>query len=147
MPVPARAARKVVLVMSGPPNVTSSKDWADFKQEWKATFGDYAREAGIAFSVADGVARPQGEDGTLLDVQINDYRMVGIGARIMFGIMTGNAYINARVRLRDLRDGTLFGEQEHNTTSSAWGGIAARVTPQQVDAIGADVFKDLKAAR
>jgi hypothetical protein len=34
---------------------------------------------------------------TLMQVYVNDYRMVGIGARIFLGVMTGNAYIDAQV--------------------------------------------------
>jgi len=147
VPVPAASARKLVLVMTGPKKVTEAKDWADFKKEWRDTFAEHAKLAGIAFSFADGEAKPQGEAGTLLAVQVDDYRMVGIGARIFFGVMTGNAFIDAKVRFLDLRDGKPFGEQQHNTTSSAWSGVFAKVTPQQVDAIATDVFKDLKAAK
>lgn len=147
VPVPAAAARKVVLAMTGPKKVTESKDWPDFKKEWRDTFADHAKAAGIAFSFVDGEGQPQGEAGTLLAVQVDDYRMVGIGARILFGVMTGNAFIDAKVRFLDLQNGKPFGEQQHNTTSSAWSGVFAKVTPQQVDAIATDVFKDLKAAK
>jgi hypothetical protein len=147
VPVPAASARKLVLAMTGPKKVTEAKDWADFKKEWRDTFAEHAKQAGIAFSFVDGEAKPQGEAGTLLAVQVDDYRMVGIGARIFFGVMTGNAFIDAKLRFLDLRDGKPFGEQQHNTTSSAWSGVFAKVTPQQVDAIATDVFKDLKAAK
>jgi hypothetical protein len=65
----------------------------------------------------------------------------------MFGIMTGNAFIDARIRYASLRDGTTFGEQQYNTSSSAGGGVFSKVTPQQVNAIAGNVFLDLKAAR
>jgi len=145
--LPAASARKVVLAMTGSKQVVDAKDWAAFKQEWRDTFTDHAKQAGVSFSFVDGDAKPQGEDGTLLAVHVADYRMVGIGARVFFGVMTGNAFIDARIRFLDLRGGAEFGEQRHNTSSSAWGGVFAKVTPQQVDAIAADVFKDLKAAR
>jgi hypothetical protein len=135
-------------MMTGPKSVTEAKDWAAFRQEWRDTFAEHAKEAGISFGIAEpGAAPPRGEDGTLLQVTVNDYRMVGIGARVLLGVMTGNAYIDTRVRFTDLRTGATFGEQQHNTSSTAWGGIFAKVTPQQVDAIAADVFKDIKAAR
>lgn len=145
--LPAAASRKVVLVMTGPRNVVDAKDWAAFKQEWRDTFADHAKAAGASFVFAEDGAQPQREDGTLLQVTVNDYRMVGIGARIFLGAMTGNAYIDARVRFVNLRNGALFGEQQHNTRSSAWGGVFAKMTPQQVDAIATDVFQDIKAAR
>ena len=145
--VPAVSARKVVLAMTGPSNVIEAKDWGDFKREWQATFAEHAKGAGIAFSFAEVEPRPGSEDGTLLLVTVADYRMVGIGARIFLGIMTGNAFIDARIRFASLRDGTTFGEQQYNTTSSAGSGVFAKVTPQQVDTIAGNVFMDLKAAK
>lgn len=144
--VPAAASRRLVLTMTGPDTVVQSKDWPDFKREWKETFAEHAKEAGIAFTFADTPPAP-GQDGTLLTVNVADYRIVGIGARIMFGIMTGNAFIDAKARFTSLRDGTLYGEQQYNTTSSASGGVFSKVTPQQVDQIAANVFMDLKAAK
>ena len=146
--VPAAAARRVVLTVTGPKTVTEAKDWPAFKQEWRDVFAEHAKDAGVSFAfVETGAPQIQAEGGTLVQVTVNDYRMVGIGSRIFFGVMTGNAYVDARVRFADLRTGMTFGEQSINTSSSAWGGIVARVTPQQVDAIATEVFKPIKAAR
>ena len=145
--LPAASARKVVLVMTGPKNVVEAKDWPDFKREWRDNFAEYAKAANINFSAADAPPAPAAEDGTLLMVEVTDYRMIGIGTRIFLGIMTGNAYIDAKVRFTNLRNGAVFGEQQFQTTSSAWSGIFAKVTPQQVDAIGAAIFDQLKAAK
>jgi len=145
--IPASSSRKLVLVMDGPKNVVESKDWPEMKREWRETFAEHAKGAGIAFSFAD-TAPPAGtEDGTLLLVSVADYRIVGIGMRILFGIMTGNAFIDAQVAYSNLRDGSKFGEQQYNTSSSAWGGVFAKVTPQQVDQIATSVFAELKAAK
>lgn len=133
--------------MTGPKQVTEAKDWADFKREWRDTFAEHAKEAGIAFTFVEGDLPPQGQDGTVLFVNVADYRMIGIGTRIMFGIMTGNAFIDARIRFANLSDGATLGEQQYNTSSSAASGIFAKVTPQQVDAIATEVFRDLRAAR
>lgn len=145
--IPAASARKVVLTMTGSKQVVEAKDWADFKKEWRDTFGEYAKAAKIDFSFVEGDVAPRAEDGTVLRVDVADYRIVGIGMRIMFGIMTGNAFIDAKVKYLNLRDGTVFGEQQYNTSSSAGAGIFAKVTPQQVDAIGHEVFRDIKAAK
>ena len=145
--IPAVSARKVMMVMTGPKTVTESKDWADFKREWQDTFTDHAKQAGVTFSLVDVPPATGTEDGTLLTVNVADYRIVTIGMRIMFGIMTGNAYIDAKISFTSLRDGTAFGEQQYNTTSSASGGVFSKVTPQQVDQIASNVFIDLKAAK
>ena len=143
--VPAKATKKLVLNMTGSKVSVEAKDWAAFKEEWRATFEEHARDAGIAFTMQQGEAKPQAEDGTLLSVYVNDYRMVGIGARVFFGSMTGNAFVDAKMKFMDLRTGQAFGEQTYATSSSAWEGVFSGVTPQQVDAIAAEVFSNLKA--
>lgn len=147
VPVPAAAAKKLVLNMSGPQTVTEAKDWQSFKEEWRATFAEHAKDAGIAFAMQEGEPRHLEEPGTLLSVHVNDYRFVGIGARVFFGAMTGNAYIDARADFLDLQTGKRFGTQAYNTSSSAWDGVFGKMTPQQVDAVAAEVFSELKLAR
>jgi hypothetical protein len=140
------SAKRLVLNMTGPDTVTKARDWPAFQQEWKATFADHAKEAGMAFDVQAGDAHATGEAGTLLNVYVNDYRMVGIGSRIFFGVMTGNAYIDAKATYTDLNDGTSFGERAYNTSSTAWAGVFGKMTPQQVDAIAERVFAELASA-
>lgn len=147
VPVPAASAKKLVLNLSGTKTSTEARDWSKFKEEWRATFADHAKEAGITFSMQDGEPRPTNDAGTLLSVYVNDYRMVGIGSRIFFGAMTGNAYIDAKLVYNDLSTGKPFGEKSFNTTSSAWHGVFGKMTPQQVDNIAEDVFRELKVAK
>ena len=144
--MPAASAKRLTLNMTGPTAVTQAKDWSAFQEEWRATFAEHAKEAGVAFDVQKGDAHSIGESGTLLQVYVNDYHMVGIGSRIFFGVMTGNAYIDAKAGYSDLNDGKVFGERLYNTTSSAWGGIFAKMTPQQVDVIASRVFAELGTA-
>lgn len=139
---PQASAKRLVLNMTGPATVTQAHDWPAFQEEWRATFADHAKEAGVAFDVQPGDAHSTGEPGTLLRVYVNDYRLIGIGARIFFGVMTGNAYIDAKASFTDLSDGREFGERTYNTTSTAWAGVFAKMTPQQVDAIASRVFAD-----
>jgi hypothetical protein len=133
--------------MTGPKTVVESKDWPKFKREWSETFADHAKQSDITFIFVDTPPAPGNEDGTLLSVNVADYRIVGIGMRIMFGVMTGNAFIDAQIAFTNLRDGSNFGTQEYKTSSSASGGIFSKVTPQQVDQIASNVFIDLNAAR
>ena len=144
LPIPAASAKKLVLVMSGAKASTEAKDWASFKEEWRATFAAHAKDAGVAFAMRDGEARPSGDAGTLVSVYINDYRMVGIGARIFLGVMSGNAYIDAKASYSDLKAGNAYGTRDYNTSSSAWQGIFGKMTPQQVDLIATQVFSELK---
>jgi hypothetical protein len=141
--IPPASAKRLTLNMTGPTEVTQAKDWPAFQEEWRATFADHAKGGGVTFDVQKGDARPNGESGTLLQVYVNDYHMVGIGSRIFLGVMTGNAYIDAKAHFADLSDGKEFGDRLYNTTSSAWGGVFAKMTPQQVDVIASKVFAEL----
>jgi hypothetical protein len=145
--IPAASAKHLVLNMTGSPAVTSAKDWPKFQKEWRDNFAEYAKTAGVTFEVQDGEAAPIGQPGTLLKVYVNDYRFVGIGSRIMFGVMTGNAYIDAKATFCDLNSGGEYGQRIYNTSSTAWAGIFATMTPKQVDIIGQQVFADLKSAQ
>jgi hypothetical protein len=145
--IPASSAKHLVLNMTGASIVTSAKDWPKFQKEWRDNFAEYAKADGISFEVQEGEGHPTGQPGTLLKVYVNDYRFIGIGSRIMFGVMTGNAYIDAKASFCDLNDGKEIGERIYNTSSSAWGGIFAKMTPAQVDVIGQDVFAELKNAK
>ena len=120
-------------------------DHPSYKQEWRDIFKEQATTAGIAFEFQDGDAKPTGTAGTLLSVYMNDYRFVGIGSRLAFGIMTGNAYIDATLRFRSLADGATFGEQAYNTGSSASHGVFAAMTPKQIYAIADEVIREMKA--
>ncbi len=142
--IPVASAKKVVLVMTGSKAVVEAKDWAAFKEEWRDTLSEYAKQDGIAFSIQEAAPPLGGDAGTVLAVYVNDYRWVGIGARIMLGIMSGNAYIDAKVNYRDLKTGQNFGAQDYNTSSSAWQGVFGKMTPQQVDSIGLQIFSQFK---
>jgi hypothetical protein len=56
---------------------------------------------------------------------------------------TDNAYIDAKATYSSLNDGKDFGERPYNTTSTAWAGVFAKMTPQQVDAIATKVHPTL----
>jgi hypothetical protein len=145
--IPAASAKHLVLNMTGASVVTSAKDWPKFQKEWRDNFAEYAKTDGVTFEVQDGEGHATGQPGTLLKVYVNDYRFVGIGSRIMLGVMTGNAYIDAKATFCDLNDGKEIGERIYNTNSTAWAGIFATMTPGQVDAIGHQVFAELKSAK
>lgn len=145
--VPAAASKRVVLMMSGSPVASKAKDWEQFKGEWRAAFKAESDASGIAFSMPDDDERPAPAAGTLLAVHVVDYRYLSPGARYGFGIMTGNAFIDAKVNFSDLASGKSFGQQSVNTSSSAWQGVFSAMTEKQVQAIAKDLIGDVKAGR
>jgi hypothetical protein len=146
VPVGTKAPGKhVVLNLTGSDVTTSAKDWSDFKGIWNDECSDEFREAEAQFSMQDGAPQFTGSEGALVVVNVVDYRYVSIGARVMFGIMTGNAFINAQVGFRDLKTGETWATRTYDTKSSAWNGVFAAMTTKQVRAVCHEILGEVSA--
>ena len=142
--VPEGSKARLVLNVGGAPQAVASRDWETFRAEWRTAFKAEADAAGIAFVWQDGPPKPLAQAGTLLAVHVDDYRYLSPGARYGLGVMTGNAYVNAKLRFLSLADGRPFGEQTVNTGSTAWQGMFSATTEKQIQAIAKDVMRDFR---
>jgi hypothetical protein len=129
------AGKAIVLNLTGSTVSTTAKDWNDFRGLWNDPCTKEAGAAGDSFSLQQGEPKATGEAGTLVVVDVEDYHYVSTGARVMLGVMTGNAYIKAHVSFRDLATGGVRKTTDYDTTSSAWSGIFAGMTTKQVAAM------------
>jgi len=93
-----------------------------------------ATALGAPFVPQEGEPRSTGEPGTLLVVDVADFRFLTASARYGLGIMIGNAFVQAKVSFRDLKTGEVWGEQSYDTSSTAWEGIFSAMTDKQVRA-------------
>jgi hypothetical protein len=144
MKIPAAAHANIVLSLQLEPPHPKDSGWTSFRQEWIDIAKERVAANGIAFSAQDGDPKPTGAPGTLVVVRVKDYKHVGTGARVMLGVMTGNAFIDAKVEFRDLANGNLYGERSFNTTSSAWEGIFASTTPKQIYALADEIIGEIR---
>jgi hypothetical protein len=145
--IPPSAASKLVLNVSGAKSQMEEEDWKQFVQEWVDNFTEQAAIAHVALEMQEGAAKPTGEDGVLLSVFVEDYRFLRPGTRYAVGVMAGNAFIESKLTYIDLKTGETYGSQVANTSSSAWEGIFSAMTNKQIEAIAADVFKQVKAGQ
>ena len=146
VPVGTKAAGKhVVLNLTGSEVATSAKDWTGFKVIWTDECTDEFHEAEAQFSMQDGSPQSTGSAGSLVVVNVVDYRYVSIGARVMFGVMTGNAFINAQVEFRNLETGDTWATRTYDTKSSAWNGVFAAMTTKQVRAMCHEILGEVSA--
>jgi hypothetical protein len=134
-PVGAEAGKSIVLNMTGSTVATTASDWSEFKGFWRDACAQEAAAGGAVFSMQDGEPKPTGAAGTLVVVDIADYRYVSTSARIWLGSMMGNSYINARVTFRDLKSGDVRTSETYDTKSSAWQGVYTATTFKQVRAM------------
>jgi hypothetical protein len=141
--VPPSSTHTIVLRMNGSTVATSASDWPRVQTEWREAMEGASQDASSSF-VDETIKRtsPRGA-GTVVDVFVEDFHFVAPGARYTLGIMTGNAFIQARVTFRDLQSGKAFGERSYNTSSSAWQGIFAPTSDKQARAIAADIVKQI----
>ena len=142
--VPAESSKEIVLNVSGTDAARSGADWAGFRGEVIRALAAEAGAENVRFSPQDGPVEPQqGKPGTLISFEVSDYHWVSTGARFGLGIMTGNAYVKAKVRYLDLSTGRPFGEETIDTTSSAWQGVFAPMTDKQLAAIAKEVVTEV----
>ena len=141
--VPAASATTLVLNVTGSKEAMASSDWPAFRAEWAQSFAAQAATAHIAFRMQDGPAAPTGEQGTLLAVFVDDYRMIRLGVREGVGIIGGNAFIESTFRYNSLKTGETFAVHTVNVSSPAWQSALAAMTDTQVQAIAADVMQTL----
>jgi hypothetical protein len=113
--------KHVVLNVTGSDETTSAKDWTGFKGIWNDECSDEFHEAEAEFSMHNGAPQPTGSEGALVVVNVVDYRYVSIGARVAFGIMTGNAFINAQVGFRALKTGETWATKTYDTNVAGAG--------------------------
>jgi len=143
IPIGAEAGKSIVLNMTGSAAATTAKDWNDFKGLWRDACTQEFTAVGAIFSMQDGEPKPTGDTGTLVVVNVADYRYVSTGTRIMFGVMTGNAFINAQVTLRDLKSGDVRATKTYDTTSTAWQGVFSGMTTKQVRAMCHEIVGEI----
>jgi hypothetical protein len=141
--VPPSSARTIVLRMNGSTVATSASDWPRVQTEWREAMEGATQDANSTFVDETMKQTSRHGAGTVVDVYVEDFHFVAPGARYTLGIMTGNAFIQAKVAFRDLQSGRVFGERNYNTSSSAWQGIFAPTSDKQARAIAADIVKQI----
>ncbi len=137
------ATKMLVLNMIGGRDATDSTDWEPFKGLWRQALKEDATALGAPFVPQEGEPRSTGEPGTLLVVDVADFRFLTASARYGLGIMIGNAFVQAKVSFRDLKTGEVWGEQSYDTSSTAWEGIFSAMTDKQVRAICKEITAEL----
>lgn len=140
----AESARLVMMNVTGSRLATKSNDWEKLKEEWRDAMKSAATEIGADFSPQEGKPQPTGEAGTLVVVNVDDYRYIAAGTRWGFGVFTGNAFVNSSVQFRDLKTGALLGQRSYNTSSTAWEGVFSAMTGKQIEAICTEIASEIR---
>lgn len=143
--IPTSAASKIYLLVQAPPEIAKSEDWELFRTEWRTAMAATTSAASREFAYLESMPESFDGQGTLVVVDVSDYRYLSPGARYGFGIMTGNAYIEADADFYVLPDKRLAGNREYKTSSTAWQGIFSAMTNKQVAAITEQMLQEIDA--
>ena len=135
--------KQITMNLTGSQTATTSQDWELMSNALRDAMAAAAASIDSTFSLQKGKPRPTGQTGTLLVVNIKDFRYLSETVRYLAGIMTGNAFVDASVQFKDLRTGTSIGERTFNTSSSAWEGIFSAMTDKQVRAIATEIADEI----
>ncbi|MEO5913219.1 MAG: hypothetical protein ABIS50_03230 [Luteolibacter sp.] len=135
--------KKIVMAVKGSEVAAKSADWELLRAEWRTSMASATQAAGMSFSYQESEPKSGSEKATAVIVEVKDYRYISPGARYGLGIMTGNAYMDADVRFVDLGTGKGLGTKNYNTSSTAWQGIFSAMTEKQIQAICAEIVKDV----
>ena len=141
--LPASASAKLVFSVEGSGVAAASKDWEPFVGEWRKAMSAAAASSGVAFTFQEGPVQPGPEAATLVILKVNDYRYVSPAARYAFGVMTGNAFIDADATFFELPGKKPVGARKYNTSSSAWQGVFSAMTDKQVLGICTEIVREV----
>lgn len=134
--------KQLALRITGSEAARTSSDWGAMKNELRAAIATAAYTEGASLTFLDEIQQPTSSSGMLVAVKVNDYRFVSSGARVAFGIFTGNAFVDAQVEFTDLSTQLSLGKRDYNTSSSAWQGVFSPMTSTQIQALGTKIVKE-----
>lgn len=129
------AKTSIVVNMDGSQLAKGSSSWSSLTSAFQDGCGKEASATGVPIKFSNGTPHVTGQDGTLVSLYVNDFRYISKGARVGLGIMTGNAFIDAKATFVDMRSGDVWGDRSYQTKSSALEGIFSAMTAEQAQAI------------
>lgn len=141
--IPAGSSKRIVLTVKGNETSAKSPDWEQLRATWRSAMAEAAGKAGVEFAYLDTDTRPAAAPGTWVAIRVNDYRFLSAGARYAFGVMTGNAYMDADAEFIDLVTGRPAGKRSYKTSSTAWEGVFSAMTEKQLQAISTEIVGEV----
>ena len=109
----------------------------------RTAFANAATGAALPFTYYESEAIDAASGTVLVKMTVNDYRYLTPGARFGFGIMTGNAFIDADAEFTLFPTRKTIGTRKYSTSSSAWQGVFSAMTDKQVLAISNEIVQEL----
>lgn len=141
------AKSNLVVNFTGNDKVVTNANWGALKTSWRNALQSEASTAGYALKEQAGAVRLGGEPGTILLVDVSNFRYLTPAMRYGLGVMSGNAWVDAEVSFLDLQSGETIGDRKYNTSSSAWEGVFSAMTDEQLQALAKEMISEVRNAK
>lgn len=145
--IPAESRANLVVKFDGNDKVITNDKWGLIKTSWRNALQSEASTAGYSLTERAGPITTATQPGTMMLVEVSNFRYMTTGMRYGLGIMAGNAWINSRVTYLDLQTGEALGTRTYDTSSSAWEGVFSAMTEDQLQAIAKEMVGEIRAAK
>jgi uncharacterized protein YceK len=145
--IAADAKQNLVVNFTGNSKVESNARWGALKTSWRNALQSEASTAGYALKEQAGTPRLGSEPGTILLVDVSNFRYLTPAMRYSLGIMVGNAWVDADVSFLDLQTGQTIGVRKYNTSSTAWEGVFSAMTDEQLQALAKEMISEVRSAK
>lgn len=133
----------LVLFVTGRPAIQANVDWQTFVEEWQTSMSDAAAEAKMPFVFTKGEESLGSGPATLVRVTVNDFTYMSTAKRYIVGSMAGNAAMDVDAEYFEVPSKKPLGSKKFNASTSFWQGIFSAATPKQVQAVSAQIVKDI----
>lgn len=144
--IPLESRSTVAVQFSGSGKVLANPQWGRLTASWRGALQREASNVGYRLSAPRGdYSSPA--PATLLRIEVSNFRYLTSDMRFSFGVMTGNAWVDAKVEYIDAETGALYGSRTYNTSSSAWEGVLSAMTDEQLAALSREIISEIARAR
>lgn len=144
--IPGESRSNLVVAFDGNSKVEANPQWGMIKTSWRNALLSEASSAGYSITERPTPVQPENTPGTIIQIDVSNFRYMTPGMRYGLGIMAGNAWVDADVTYRDLQTGETIGVRKYNTSSSAWEGVFSAMTEEQLQALAKEIVAEIKTA-
>ena len=139
------ARRNLLVSVQGSERAEDNARWQLLRFAWQSHLDREAYDS--LYSITHvGERRTLARPGVMVTVDIPNFRYLGQLRRNFLGLMTGNAWVDAKVAYYDLQSGVLLGDRTFRTSSVAGGTFFSHMTERQVAALSARIIDEIRQA-
>lgn len=141
----SESTRHIAVLVNPSSHASSTSEWGRLRQDLRGGLSAAAMKNGVRCELVDTDAKlADSSAGTLVQVNVFNFKYISEEDRVISGIWGGDAFINVEVEFYQLPGKRLIGKRRYSTSTSALEGALSAATSKQASAIGQEVMAELK---